>query len=229
MHMFVDRRERALSNALEDVPHTLKELPVGDVVVEYEDKEKRAWVAERKRNVDLAASLASGRWSDQTSRLHHAGFGRVFILVEGDLRVPAFPYQSLLAACVNAELRRNSHVIRTIDADETAMVIKLLCKKGGEPPPGVPSGVSAPALPRSKRAHDSDGEHVWVRQLMCIPTISERIARALLAEFGSPAALAQALSGNLKEFPRVRLDAKTCLGKTRIETLAKSMRIRDRA
>ena len=64
---------------------------------------------------------------------------------------------------------------------------------------------------------------------MCVPTISERIARALLAEFGSPAALAQALSGNLKEFPRVRLDAKTCLGKTRIEALAKFMCIRDRA
>ena len=37
MHLFVDRRERALSNALEDVPHTLKDLPAGDVVCEYEE------------------------------------------------------------------------------------------------------------------------------------------------------------------------------------------------
>lgn len=225
--MFVDRRERALSNALEDVPHTLKDLPVGDVVCEYEDQAKRAWVVERKRATDLASSIASGRWADQTSRLHQAGYARVFILVEGDLRIPAFPYQSLLAACVNAELRRNSHLVRTIDADETAMVIKMLCKKAGEPPPGIPSGVSAPVFPRSRRARDSDEEHVWVRQLMCVPTISERIARALLAEFGSLAALVHALDGDLQAFPRIRVDAKTCLGKARIATLAKYMRARD--
>ena len=117
MHLTIDRRERALSTALENVPHTLKDLPVGDVVCEYEDPAKGTWVAERKRSTDLASSLASGRWTDQTSRLHQAGFSRVFILIEGDLRAPAFPYQSLLAACINAELRKNSYVIRTIDAD----------------------------------------------------------------------------------------------------------------
>ena len=229
MHLSIDRRERALSTAPENVPHTLKDLPVGDVVCEYEDPAKGTWVAERKRSTDLASSLASGRWTDQTSRLHQAGFSRVFILIEGDLRAPLFPYDSLLAACINAELRKNnSHVIRTIDADETAMVIKQLCKKAGGPAPGVPSGLGAPVLARSKRARDSEQETVWVRQLMCVPSISERIARAILSEFGSLPALAQALNGDLNAFPKVRLDAKTCLGKTRIATLAKYMRAGDR-
>ena len=228
MHLSIDRRERALSTALEDVVHTLKELPLGDVVCEYEDPSKCTWVAERKTAYDLASSLASGRWTDQTSRLHQASFSKVFILIEGDLRAPDFSYQSLLGACMNAELRKNSHVIRTLDADETAMVIKQLCKKAGGPAPGVSSGLSAPILPRSKRERDSTEEIVWIRQLMCVPSISERIARALLNEFGSLPALVQALSGDLKAFPKVRLDARTCLGKTRVASLARYMRAGDR-
>ena len=152
----------------------------------------------------------------------------MFFLIEGDLRAPLFPYDSLLAACINAELRKNTHVIRTIDADETAMVIKQLCQKAGSPAPGLPSGLVAPVLPKSKRARDNEEENVWVRQLMCVPSISERIARALLREFGSLPALVQALSGDLNAFPKVRLDAKTCLGKTRVATLAKYMRAGDK-
>jgi len=60
MQLFVDRREQALSNALEDVPHTLKDLPVGDVLCQYTDG-RASWVAERKKAYDLAASIASGR------------------------------------------------------------------------------------------------------------------------------------------------------------------------
>ena len=60
MQLFVDRRERALSNALEDVAHILKDLPVGDVLCQYTDG-RASWVAERKRATDLAASIASGR------------------------------------------------------------------------------------------------------------------------------------------------------------------------
>ena len=166
------------------------------------------------------------RWQEQTSRLHGAGFSRVFMLIEGDLRAPSFPYESLIAACVNAELRRNSHVIRSVDADEPAMVVRQLCKKAGNPAPGVPSGIAPPAIPKSKRARDSEEENVWIRQLMCVPSISERIARALLAEFGSLPVLAQALSAaDLRAFPRVRIDASTCLGKTRIATLAKYLQV----
>ena len=225
MQLFVDWRERALSNALEDVPHTLKDLPVGDVLCQYTDG-RASWVAERKKASDLAASIASGRWAEQTSRLHGSGFARVFVLIEGDLRAPSFPYESLLAACINAELRRNSFVIRSIDADETAVVVRQLCKKAGSPAPGVPSGITPPAIPKSKRSRDSEEENVWIRQLMCVPSISERIARALLTEFGSLPVLVQALNADMRSFPRVRIDASTCLGKTRIATLSKYLTTR---
>ncbi len=77
----VDRREVDLSRALADVPHEVLELPVGDIVCEYGEGEG-AWVGERKRASDLAASLTGGRLFDQTARLHEAGYRRIFWFVE---------------------------------------------------------------------------------------------------------------------------------------------------
>ena len=67
---------------------------------EYSDG-RESWVAERKTAADLANSIKTGRWADQTSRLHQSGYAHIFFLIEGDLRSPQFPYHSLLGAVVN--------------------------------------------------------------------------------------------------------------------------------
>ena len=90
MQLSLDRREIRLSHALGEFPHVLVDLPVGDVLCEYSDG-RVSWVAERKTAVDLANSIKTGRWSDQTSRLHLSGYARIFFLLEGDLRTPHFP------------------------------------------------------------------------------------------------------------------------------------------
>ena len=59
------------------------------------------------------------------------------------------------------------------------MVITQLVEKLAGGPPGIPSGLQ----PKSKRKRDS--QTVWIRQLMCIPSISERTARLLLEHFGN--------------------------------------------
>ena len=139
--------------------------------------------------------------------------------------MPQFPYDSLLGALVNAELRPRSHVIRTIDLDETAAVIIALCKKAGSPPPGIPSGLAPPIVPTSKRKRDAEASTVWTRQLMCVPSISEKTAKALLDHFGTLPALVAALNDPQQTFPRVRLDERSCLGKRRIEILSKYLRV----
>ena len=144
----------------------------------------------------------------------HSGYNYVFLIVEGDLSETSLPHETLLGACVNAELRESSHLIRTACVEETALIIKQLVKKCAEGPPGIPSGIQ----PKSKRARDS--ETVWVRLLMCIPSISERIARKLLEHFGALRALQEALE-DVESFPRIRLDARTCIGKTRLQMLAR--------
>ena len=114
---------------------------------------------------------------------------------------------------MNAELRDQSTCFRTACTEETAMVIQQLVRKI-DAPPGVPSGIQ----PTSKRKRDS--ETVWIRQLMCIPSISERIARILLEHFGNLRELQESLE-DLKTFPNIRLDDRTCIGKTRLKMLAR--------
>ena len=75
-------------------------------------------------------------------------------------------------------------------------------------------------MPKSKRVRDS--ETVWVRQLMCIPSISERIARLLLDQIGNVRELQEALE-DIDSFPKIRLDNRSCIGKARLKILARHL------
>ena len=209
----VDYRERALIGAL-GIEHHVKALAVGDFVCTYEDG--TGWIAERKSACDMARSIIDGRWSDQMHRLHATGLP-MFLIIEGDLAATSLNYNALLSACLNVTVRKGSHLIRSCHVEETAAIVSHLVQKMDGAPPGVPSGIRPPALVLGKRKRDA--ENVWVRQLMCIPSISERIARKLLEEFGSLPALQRALA-DLDTFPKVRLDEKSCLGKARLKHLA---------
>jgi len=57
---------------------------------------------------------------------------------------------------------------------------------------------------------------------MCIPTMSENVARRLTNHFGTLSALQEALRGDKKKFPDITLDdqGKTKLGKARLATLS---------
>ena len=62
-----------------------------------------------------------------------------------------------------------------------------------------------------------DAACVDVRQLMCVPSISYKIAKKLLDQFGSLSNLRTALGS--ESFPAVRLDERRCLGRARIKHL----------
>ena len=79
-----------------------------------------------------------------------------------------------------------------------------------------PSALTAPV---SKRKRDGERKTCWVRCLMCIPSISEKIARKLLDEYGSLPEIQRALQ-NTATFRRIRLDDRCCIGKARIKKLA---------
>ena len=71
----------------------------------------------------------------------------------------------------------------------------------------------------SKRKKDEDKRHIWIRQLACIPSISEYIAATLLDHFESMSALREALKSP-NTFPVVKLNRDACLGKKRVAKLA---------
>ena len=72
----------------------------------------------------------------------------------------------------------------------------------------------------SKREKNADC--VFVRQLMCIPSISENIAKVIVEHFGNLVALQEALR-TPKTFPALELGLKQKLGKARVQHLAKHL------
>ena len=214
----VDTRERLLMKHLEmkRVPYRAVSLPVGDVLCTYEGCGS-SWIMERKRADDYAASIKDGRWREQTSRMFATGH-RVIFCIEGDLRWLGM-HESMLGAIVNSSLR-SSCCFRTWDTEETACIVLHLMKKlQNGPPPGISTGGLRP--PQSKRQRAAEAEHVFVRQLMCVPSVSERIAVRLVQHFGDLESLQAALRDG--SFPRIQIGDKTFLGKARIATLAKHL------
>ena len=62
---------------------------------------------------------------------------------------------------------------------------------------------------------------MFARQLMCVPSVSERIAFAIVDHFGHLEELQKALR-DTRTFPRLPISDKSFLGKARISKLAKA-------
>ena len=160
----------------------------------------------------MAKSIQDGRWQEQKDRLYNLGYTVLFI-VEGNLKDASFTFESLLGAVVNAELTEGTHVFRTWDIKETHQLIQQLHKKMS-----LHCHAPTDSLVTNKRKKDNTIENIWVRQLACIPLISEGIARAILVHFGSMRDLRDALQSSV--FPDVPIRASGgVLGKARIEKL----------
>jgi len=209
----IDRREHMLCAALNGtIQFEVQDLPLGDVMCKYEDGS--IWIAERKTSHDLANSIKIGRWGEQSKRLYESNC-KIFYIIEGDLRDTAMPYNALVSATLNAEMRNNTHVIRTMDVDETATYIRHLYQKcEGALPTGIHTIIT------KKRKRDANKDMVFTRQLMCIPSISENVAKKLYEQFGNITKLQEALQSKAK-FPKISLDEKHDIGKKRIEILCK--------
>ena len=57
-----------------------------------------------------------------------------------------------------------------------------------------------------------------MRMLMCVPSVNEHVAKALLKQFGTLANLQSALV-DISSFPRVQLNERSCIGAKRLKTL----------
>ena len=211
--LIVDTRERHLLALFEDGGVQSETLELGDVLCRYPDGSY--WVAERKSAQDLANSIKDGRWDEQKARLASSGL-HVFYILEGDFKgVVGLPYGALVGAYTNLLLHPSIRtVLRTANIYETKFVLTQLASKCQGVAKPMPLGVVS-----SKRKKEDDTRNIWIRQLACIPTISEHIAATILDHFGSMSALREALS-NLETFPVVHLSRGACLGKKRLAKLA---------
>ena len=125
------------------------------------------------------------------------------------------PYGALVGAYTNVLLHPSiTTFVRTANIYETKFVLTQLAQKCQGVAKPMPLGVVS-----SKRKKEDDTRNLWIRQLACIPTISEHIAATLIDHFGSMSALREALS-NPETFPVVQLSRGACFGKKRIAKLA---------
>ncbi len=127
-------------------------------------------------------------------------------------------YGSMLGAIINANLR--SSCFRSCDVEETACLVCHLMKKPQTCPP--PAAVSTDGLRphQSKRQRAPEAHNVFARQLMCVRSVSERIAVPSVDHFGHAEELQHAVR-DIRTFPRMQIGDKALLGKARITKLAK--------
>ena len=218
----VDARERGLIELFKSHAdgYEVEALPVGDIRVEYEHG-ARGWICERKEASDLAQSIKDGRWKDQKDRLFQTGL-RVVIVLEGDLREAGAMYKSVFSAWLGVAARGSALVFRTWDLMETFNLLCALIAQFEHPPPCAPTTSDTTSAPRLVSKREKNAECVFVRQLMCIPSISENIAKVIAEHFGNLIALQDALR-TPKTFPALELGNKQKLGKARVQHLAKHL------
>ena len=211
--LVVDKRERHLLALFGDGGVQAATLELGDVLCKYPDGS--CWIAERKTAQDLANSIKDGRWDEQKARLASSGL-HVFYILEGDFKgVEGLPYGALVGAYTNLLLHPSiTTVVRTANIYETKFVLTQLASKCQGVAKPMPLGVVS-----SKRKKEDDTRNIWIRQLACIPTISEHIAATILDHFGSMSALREALRSP-ETFPVVHLSRSACVGKKRVAKLA---------
>ena len=203
----LDHRERALIKLLPEAK--VDTLALGDIVC-HSAENVIAFICERKTVEDVARSLIDGRWNEQKARLLDSG-AKVLIVVEGDFRCAWLPCDRLIAACAAATVRDGCPVVRTLSISETALTLKHLAAKA------CALTAPSPTLGVAKRKRDE--ENIFVRMLMCIPSFSESVARAVAEQFHSVGCLRAALQ-DLKSFPRIRISSTALLGKARIKRLS---------
>ena len=212
MSIRIDNRERDLivTCQKEKIEHTVETLPLADIDI------GGLFLFERKRVDDFAASIKDGRWREQKARMlawrtQHPDC-RVFYIIEGSMSRVSLPKKTLFSAMTNTMLRDGIQVLRTASLVETALYLQLFSAKCNQHLPSH-SGIKAP---QSKRKRNED--HTFLRMLMCIKGVSERVAEAIIAVYPNVAALQQQLQEDAQQLRNIAI-GKRKIGKKVIENL----------
>jgi ERCC4-type nuclease len=187
--VLVDHRERgsAIPEALvaAGLHVELTDLPVGDYVL------GPGLAVERKGPSDLGASIRDGRIFDQAERLQSA-FHQAVLLIEGE---PRYIAEDAWRGAVCRLVEDGFTVLHSLDADDSAAWIVRLAKRARRAAPTVRS-----EGPRRAPRHPSAQAEVM---LSVVPGISQTMARSLLADYGSLAAVAEAAPHGLRRHPGI--------------------------
>lgn len=219
--LWVDSREGACARALAKckVPYKQKSLDVGDFWIVC--GEEPVCIIERKTWGDLGQSLTDGRYRDQKQRLRRAAaeykHARVMYLIEGKVAAHSQYHrvtpEALLAAYLGLAVRDRLCVLRSIDADDTARVLRVMVAKHSPTKPATRWPIrntsaerdhsesvnalvdlTAPPPTLSKAGINGTQEAVYLRQMMCVPGVSLAVAKSIAKKFKTPRTLRASLA-----------------------------------
>lgn len=213
--MIVDDREHDLIDRLTAIEATfeVQRLPLGDIIIE---RNGTRCIIERKRTDDFAASITDGRWREQKARLAASGAIIVY-LIEGSLYQQNKPPETLSSAIWNTMLRDKMWVLQTRGIEDTTLHLLSLQKKIGR---DIKGGTGIKSL-LSKRKRKE--ENVFLLMLMSVPSVSERIATKLVAQWPTLKELQEQLRSNPKELRTIQVTAKRKIGPAVIKSLVKHL------
>jgi ERCC4-type nuclease len=197
MNVAVDNREHDLIGCLKtmEFPFSVETLDVGDIVLRDSDN-KDVLTIERKTFKDWEASIIDGRYKEQKHRLLGVGH-RVLYLLEGSqlkhkkrMRISE---NALRGSLLNTSIRDGVPIVRTASLEDTALLVTELERRftgsgknrTGIAAPKISARVKVGEAHASKRARMNDPKIIVMRQLMCIPGVSENVAHAIVAACGT--------------------------------------------
>ena len=195
----IDNREHKLIQALSTrtelaQPHETLPLDIGDILI-------ASTTFERKTIADLKASVTDGRYREQKKRAMSNGIALIYI-IEGD-PVGYSDSDKMLTGCiVNTLVRDRIPIVFTKSLDETADFVVCLVKRVVADPGKYTIATADPSAPDAsaadvsaqdassfeytsiiclKKKENINPESCLLLQLACIPGISAKKARDLLA------------------------------------------------
>ena len=186
----VDSRESKLIEKLQKsypkFNFKIETLPVGDIALRVADQ--TVFLLERKTWSDLVSSIIDKRFHEQGFRLAQSGIRYAYLLEGTYPKKPRIHPNALRGLIFNAQIRDKVQFLRTANLSDTAKLCTELCKRFHSTKKGT--GLSAPVAAHTasvlgKRDRMEDSSTILVRQLMCIPKVSEPIARLLVENFGT--------------------------------------------
>lgn len=199
MKVVVDSREHDLIDTLNDMDFKfeVQTLEVADIQLVDDDDDVKISI-ERKTYADLESSIVDGRWREQKYRLQQLGHFFVYLL-EGKQKKGRLNPKATRGAIMNAILRDRVHFVHTKDLKDTAALVTELEKRTKPKRKRGETGLRAP--PISKRMRMEDDKTIYIRQMMCLPGVSERIATELADVYPTRKQLRAALDNDeLKDF-----------------------------
>jgi len=184
MSILLDNREHALQIILNDFPHVIKQLPVGDAWIQYNDQ--TTVVIERKTTADFEASFLDGRYREQRTRLlaycaeHKA---KALYILEGGLdgHTRTIQRQALQKLINRLMLRYGIAVWTTKNTEETAESLRILSQQVSEDR-NVFQGEQlsyTDVMHIHKKANKDDPEAFAIGALQGCPGISAKAATAI--------------------------------------------------